>query len=146
MMILPGLRGYRKSKALADFAFALESFLRAGAPMDESWFAAGSVAGDPKLEKAALSMTETIKLGKAPGDHLVAHGVFPSDFIASTRPVSRPGNSTPTSLIFTASIAVKRQRASPSQVSGTRSFFFLSSPSTPPIRPSNSTATILVEY
>ncbi len=82
MMILPGLRGYRKSKALADFAFALESFLRAGAPMDESWFAAGSVAGDPKLEKAALSMTETIKLGKAPGDHLVAHGVFPSDFIA----------------------------------------------------------------
>ena len=50
--------------------------------MDESWFAAGSVTGDPAIEKASLSATEIIRMGKAPGDHLVTFGVFPSDFIA----------------------------------------------------------------
>ena len=82
MLILPGLRGYRKNQALADFAFSLESFINAGTPMVETWFAAGLVSGDPATEKSALSMTEKIKAGQAPGKYISDYSVFPSDFAA----------------------------------------------------------------
>ena len=48
-------------------------------------------AGDPAVEKAALSMSGNIKEGKAPGDHLVASRVFPSDFIALYRAGEQTG-------------------------------------------------------
>lgn len=78
--MLPGLRGYSRNQAIADFAFALESFLKAGAPMLDSWFAAGKVSADPDIEKAALAMSEKIKKGEAPGKYLSMFSVFPSEF------------------------------------------------------------------
>ena len=79
---IPGLRGYFKIQALADFTFALGSLLRAGAPMDESWYGAGLVSGEPSLAEASLALTEKIKAGEAPGPYLNEHPCFPSEFNA----------------------------------------------------------------
>ena len=80
MRVLPGLRGYRKSQGIADFAFALEAFLRAGAPIAKSWAAAGEISRQPDLVKASQIISDKIKAGEAPGKHLVGLEVFPPDF------------------------------------------------------------------
>lgn len=79
---IPGLRGYCKIQAMADFTFTLEALLRAGAPMEESWYGAGLVSGDPSLAEASLALTEKIKAGEAPGPYLIEHPCFPSEFNA----------------------------------------------------------------
>ncbi len=81
MRALPGLKGYSKAKSLADFSFALESFLFAGAPVAESWFASGMVSGDPTLQKASIEITRQIKSGQPPGNYLSQHNVFPEEFV-----------------------------------------------------------------
>ena len=82
MNLIPGLRGYRKARALADFSYALEALLLAGTRMDEAWYGAGLVSGEPKISKASLAITERIRAGEPPGRHLIDHGCFPSDFIS----------------------------------------------------------------
>ena len=79
---IPGLSGYCKIQALADFTFALGALLRAGAPMDESWYGAGLVSDEPSLAKASVALTEKIKAGEAPGQYLIEHPCFPSEFNA----------------------------------------------------------------
>ncbi len=81
MRSLPGLRGYSKAKGIADFSFALESFLNAGAPMAESWFASGMVSGDPNLQNASLQITNQIKAGQPPGNFITQYKVFPDEFV-----------------------------------------------------------------
>ena len=80
--IIPGLRGYRKSQAIADFSFALEAFIHAGAPMDDAWYGSGLVSGDPALTKLSLTVTREIKNGRPPGSILESTRVFPRDFIS----------------------------------------------------------------
>jgi len=80
MRVLPGLRGYRKHQGIADFAFALEAFLRAGAPIANSWAAAGEISRQPALVKASQMITGKIKAGEAPGKYLATLDVFPTDF------------------------------------------------------------------
>ncbi len=81
MRCLPGLRGYSKAKAIADFSFALESFLNAGAPMAESWFASGMISGNPNLENATLQITQQIKAGQPPGNFIGQYKIFPEEFV-----------------------------------------------------------------
>ena len=80
MDTLPALRGYRKAQGLADFSFTLESLIRAGAPMEESWYGAGLVSGRKDLEKSALEIAGVVRQGLAPGDYLVQHKCLPADF------------------------------------------------------------------
>ncbi len=82
MRCIPGLRGFRKSQSLADFSFALEAFIKAGAPIDEAWYGSGLVSGDPALTRYSLKITQEIKKGKLPGAALETSNVFPRDFIA----------------------------------------------------------------
>ncbi len=91
MRTLPGLRGYSKSKSLADFSFALESFLYAGAPMAESWFASGMVSGDPNVQNASLQITNQIKTGQPPGNYLTQYKVFPDEFVTLYRTGEQTG-------------------------------------------------------
>lgn len=82
MRIVPGLRGYLKAQAIADFSFALESFINAGAQMDDAWYGSGLVSGDPALTKFSLIVTQGIKNGRPPGSILETSKVFPYDFIS----------------------------------------------------------------
>ena len=82
MGIVPGLRGYRKAQAIADFSFALEAFINAGAPMDDAWYGSGLVSGDPALTKFSLNVSQEIKNGKPPGSILETSRIFPFEFIS----------------------------------------------------------------
>ncbi len=83
--VMPVLRRYRQTQALADFSFALGNFLDAGLPIGRAWSAAGAVARVPELAAAARIINAKIEEGEAPGPQLRDHRCFPEDFIALYR-------------------------------------------------------------
>src|SRR4051812_8658861 len=54
--LLPGLRGYVRAQALADFSFGLANFLEAGVPIAQAWSAAGLTTRSPDLKAVADAM------------------------------------------------------------------------------------------
>ena len=80
--VFPLLRGYFRSQGLADFSFALGSFLDAGMRIDRAWAAAGGIATSPALRGAAEGMQSVIAHGDRPGVHLAEWPCFPPDFVA----------------------------------------------------------------
>ncbi|MEO5959640.1 MAG: type II secretion system F family protein [Opitutaceae bacterium] len=82
---MPGLRGYIKAQALADFSFVLGNFLEAGVPIGPAWAAAGLLTRSPELKAAAQAMDASIARGEPPGPKLAAWKCFPADFAALYR-------------------------------------------------------------
>ncbi len=80
--MLPFIGNYFHAQGLADFAFALESFLAAGVRIDRAWALTGSIANDPTLKRAAAAMHEAMTRGERPGPRLAAWPCFPPDFVA----------------------------------------------------------------
>ena len=80
--LLPGLRGYARSQALADFSFALANFLEAGVPIAQAWANAGVITRSPRLRAAAGAMADVIARGAPPGPQLARWECFPPDFVA----------------------------------------------------------------
>ncbi len=80
--ILPAIGGYRRHQALADFSFALGNLLESGAPIDHAWLAAGGLARSPRIAAATRTIHACIERGEAPGPHLTALDVFPSEYVA----------------------------------------------------------------
>ncbi len=83
--MLPLLRTYRRSQALADFAYALGHLLEAGILIAQAWAIAGKIARWPALRKAGRQVHEIILRGEAPGLHLHEFPCFPIDFVALYR-------------------------------------------------------------
>lgn len=83
--LMPALRGYLRAQALADFSFALESFLSAGVPIGSAWAAAGMTSHSSDLKVAAKAMETTIARGEAPGRKLASWPCFPPNFVALYR-------------------------------------------------------------
>jgi len=83
--IAPGLRGYVRAQALANFSFALGNFLEAGVPISQAWATAGLITPSRDLKKASEAMEAAIARGEAPGTKLGDWKCFPSDFIALYR-------------------------------------------------------------
>lgn len=79
---LPFVGNYFQAQRLADFAFALESFLAAGVRIDRAWALTGSIVNDSTLKRAAAAMHEAMARGERPGPRLAAWPCFPPDFVA----------------------------------------------------------------
>jgi general secretion pathway protein F/type IV pilus assembly protein PilC len=79
---VPLLRRYSKAQALADFAYALGTFIDAGVPMHTAWAGSAHIARDPKITRAYRAMQPTFDAGEDPATQLKAHKVFPPDFVA----------------------------------------------------------------
>ena len=90
--VLPWLRGYRRNLELADLAFALESLLLAGAPVDVAWGGAGRASGSRRLGKAAERVSEAARRGEPPGNNLPREGVFPEEFVSFYQIGERTGH------------------------------------------------------
>lgn len=89
--ILPGVRGYLRSQALADFSFALANFLEAGVPIGRAWATAGLTTRSTRLKVAAAAMAPVINGGAAPGTRLHEWPCFPPDFAALYRAGEQTG-------------------------------------------------------
>ncbi|MEN8663273.1 MAG: type II secretion system F family protein [Lentimonas sp.] len=79
---IPLLRRYSKAQALADFSYALGTFIDAGVPMQTAWKGSARIAHDPRITKACRAMEPTFAAGGDPSTLLNVHKVFPPDFIA----------------------------------------------------------------
>ncbi len=88
---IPILRGYSKSQALADFSYALGTFLDAGTPIRKSWQGAAAVAHDPALSKATRALDAVLVREQDPGPELKRHSCFPPDFVAMYQAGARSG-------------------------------------------------------
>jgi general secretion pathway protein F/type IV pilus assembly protein PilC len=78
---LPAIGGYRRQRALSDFAFTLGTLLEAGAPIGEAWRRAGESSRAPRLRRAARDIAAAVEGGLAPGSLLAGTGVFPVEFV-----------------------------------------------------------------
>ena len=83
--LMPGIRGYRKAQALAEFTFTLSNLLDAGVLIAQAWAVAGAAARSAALRQAGLAMHDTIMQGEPPGLHLADHACFPTDYVAFYR-------------------------------------------------------------
>ncbi len=79
---VPLLRRYSQSQALADFAYALGTFIDAGVPIQQAWAGSANIAHDPGLNQAYKAMRSTFDAGEDPTTQLHRFKVFPADFIA----------------------------------------------------------------
>jgi len=79
---IPLLRRYSKAQAVADFAYALGTFIDAGVPMHSAWMGSARVANDPALSRAYQAMEPVFTAGEDPASQLKRHKVFPPDFVA----------------------------------------------------------------
>ena len=79
---IPLLRRYSKAQAVADFAYALGTFIDAGVPMHSAWMESARVANDPALSRAYQAMEPVFTAGEDPASQLKRHKVFPPDFVA----------------------------------------------------------------
>jgi len=79
---IPLLRGYSQAQALADFSYALGTFINAGVPMHTAWQGSARIAHDSKSSRAYQAMEPTFTAGEDPATQLKAHKVFPPDFVA----------------------------------------------------------------
>lgn len=88
---LPGLRGYVRAQALADFAFALGNLLDAGVAIGRAWGTAGAVANSARLKHAAVAMEQAILRGEEPGAQRRVWTCFPEEFAALYRTGEKTG-------------------------------------------------------
>lgn len=79
---IPLLRRYSKTQAMADFSFALGTFIEAGVPMQTAWLGSARIARDPQVTRAYRAIEPIFATGDDPADQLKKHAVFPPDFVA----------------------------------------------------------------
>lgn len=91
MRLIPVLRGYVQSQALADFAYALGTFLDAGVPIRRAWQGASAIARDPDIRKAAQKVDVLLAKEENPISELKRAHCFPSDFCAFYETGARSG-------------------------------------------------------
>ncbi|WOO42171.1 type II secretion system F family protein [Rubellicoccus peritrichatus] len=82
MRAIPVLRGYSKAQAVADFSYALGTFLDAGVNVKRSWQGAAAVAGDPDLKKATHELNATFDREEDPVPQLKRLKCFPTNFVS----------------------------------------------------------------
>lgn len=77
---LPLVGGFRRARALADLAFALEALVVAGTRIDLAWLHAGMAAGDHRLEPVAIAAAESVQRGDPVSPVLVGRREIPTLF------------------------------------------------------------------
>lgn len=82
MRVIPVLRGYSIAQSIADFAYALGTFLDAGVNVKRSWQGAAAVSGDPDLKKATRELYPIFDREEDPVPQLKKLKCFPKDFVS----------------------------------------------------------------
>jgi len=80
--LVPGLRGYRKARALSDLCFTLEGLIAAGETVPRAWELAGASAGTNTLRRCARRVAGHARKGRPPGEALQREKTLPRDFVA----------------------------------------------------------------
>lgn len=82
LCLIPLLRRYSRNQSLADFAYALGTFIETGIPIQAAWKHAVRIGRDDRLNAAYRKIEPLLKDGKEPADILDQFKVFPADFVA----------------------------------------------------------------
>lgn len=82
MRLMPLLRGYRQSRALADICFTLRAYLAAGETIDVAWFGAARASGDRRLQRLGETIAEKARLGTPPSKEIGQTRHLPEEFIS----------------------------------------------------------------
>lgn len=78
----PILRRYSKKQSLADFSYALGTFVETGVPIQTAWKHAVRLSRDSRMRSAYKKIEQTINQGHDPSSQLNQFSVFPTDFVA----------------------------------------------------------------
>lgn len=78
----PILRRYSKKQSLADFSYALGTFVETGIPIQTAWKHAVRLSRDSRIQSAYTKIEQTIESGHDPSKQLNQFAVFPADFVA----------------------------------------------------------------
>lgn len=79
---LPILRRYSKKQSLADFSYALGTFVETGVPIQTAWKHSVRLSRDSRIQAAYKKIEQTINEGNDPSLQLKQFAVFPADFVA----------------------------------------------------------------
>jgi type II secretory pathway component PulF len=79
---VPLLRRYSKAQALADFSYALGTFIETGIPIQSAWEHSVRLSRDTGLRRAYRKIGPIIERGEDPSASLKLFPVFPPDFVA----------------------------------------------------------------
>jgi len=82
MRCLPILRRYSKAQALANFSYALGTFVETGVPIQTAWRHAARMSHDTKILSAAKKVDPIIENGGDPTPELKKYKVFPPELVA----------------------------------------------------------------
>ncbi len=79
---IPILRRYSKAQALADFSYALGTFIETGVPIQQAWTHSVRLSRAPGLIAAYRKIQPILERGENPATSLKQFPVFPPDFVA----------------------------------------------------------------
>ncbi|MDP4609955.1 MAG: type II secretion system F family protein [Opitutales bacterium] len=82
LRLIPLLRRYSRAQSLADFSYALGTFIETGIPIQAAWKHAVRIGRDNRLNTAYRRIEPILKDGKEPAEILNQFKVFPPDFVA----------------------------------------------------------------
>lgn len=82
LRLIPLLRRYSRAQSLADFSYALGTFIETGIPMQAAWKHAVRIGRDNRLNVAYRTIEPLLKDSKEPAEILNQFKVFPPDFVA----------------------------------------------------------------
>jgi len=88
---VPVLRSYAQAQSLADFSYALGTFIDAGVPIRRAWQGAAAVSRDKGLRRAAEAVDAILAGEGDPTPELRRQKVFPADFCAFYETGARSG-------------------------------------------------------
>jgi len=82
LRLMPILRDYSRSQALANLAYSLGTFIAAGVPVPSAWRLSVKLVNEPRYTQAAAKLEPTFTAGQDPSKELKQFKCFPSDFTA----------------------------------------------------------------
>jgi|GEM_PF-389982 len=91
LRLLPILRSYSESQALADLAYSLGTFIAAGVPVPSAWRLSVKLVNDPRYTKVATKLEPIFAAGNDPSVGLKQFKCFPADFAAFYRTGAQSG-------------------------------------------------------
>lgn len=92
LRLLPILRTYAQSQALADLAYSIGTFIGAGVPVPSAWRLSVKLVNDARYTKAATQLEPTFAAGEDPSSRLRQFKCFPADFAAFYRTGAESGH------------------------------------------------------
>jgi type II secretory pathway component PulF len=92
LRLLPILRKYSRTQALADFAYSLGTFIAAGVPVPSAWRLSAKLINEAAFTRATQKLEPCFASGQDPAQELPNLKCFPPDFTAFYKTGAISGN------------------------------------------------------